>query len=32
MIMPGMNGEETFEPVRRINPQVPIILSSCYSI
>lgn len=32
MVMPGMNGEETFELLKRINPQVPIILSSGYSI
>jgi len=32
MIMPGMSGKETFELLRRINPQVPIILSSGYSV
>jgi two-component system cell cycle sensor histidine kinase/response regulator CckA len=32
MVMPGMNVKETFELLRRINPQVPIILSSGYSI
>jgi CheY-like chemotaxis protein len=28
--MPGMNGFETFQALRQINPQVPIILSSGY--
>jgi len=32
MVMPGMNGKETFELLRKINPQIPIILSSGYSI
>jgi two-component system, cell cycle sensor histidine kinase and response regulator CckA len=32
MIMPGMGGEETFEVLKSINPDVRVILSSGYSI
>ena len=28
--MPGMSGEQTFEELRKINPDVPVILSSGY--
>ncbi len=31
MIMPGMNGSETFNQLRQINPQVKVILSTGYS-
>jgi CheY-like chemotaxis protein len=31
MIMPGMGGAETFERLRELNPQVPVLLSSGYS-
>lgn len=31
MQMPGMNGLETLEQLRQINPQLPVILSSGYS-
>ena len=29
--MPGLNGEQTFHELRKINPQVQVILSSGYS-
>ncbi|MCX7635092.1 MAG: response regulator, partial [Syntrophales bacterium] len=32
MIMPGMNGGETIERLRSLNPTVPIVLSSGYSM
>jgi len=32
MIMPGLNGGETFDKIRNINPDVRVILSSGYSI
>ncbi len=31
MIMPGMNGEEVFERLRQLDPQVKVLLSSGYS-
>ena len=30
--MPGMNGEQTFDKLRKIVPQVPVLLSSGYSV
>ncbi|RLC27791.1 MAG: hypothetical protein DRH56_01725 [Deltaproteobacteria bacterium] len=32
MIMPGMGGAETFERLRKINPEAKVLLSSGYSI
>ncbi len=32
MIMPNMNGGETYDALKRINPQVKVLLSSGYSI
>jgi len=32
MIMPGMDGNETFDRLREIRPQLPILLSSGYAI
>ena len=32
MIMPGMDGNDTFDHVRKIRPALPVILSSGYSI
>ncbi len=32
LIMPGMNGEQTFDKLRKIVPQVPVLLSSGYSV
>jgi CheY-like chemotaxis protein len=32
MIMPGLNGKETFEALRRLNPSVKVLLSSGYSL
>ena len=32
MIMPGMGGGETFDRLKRINPNVKVLLSSGYSI
>jgi PAS domain S-box-containing protein len=32
MIMPGLNGKETFEALRRLNPAVKVLLSSGYSL
>ncbi len=32
LVMPGMNGEETFDKLRRIQPRVPVLLSSGYSV
>jgi two-component system, cell cycle sensor histidine kinase and response regulator CckA len=32
MIMPGMNGEEVFEKLKGINPEVKVLLASGYSI
>ena len=32
MIMPDMNGAETFNRIRKINPQAKVLLSSGYSI
>lgn len=32
MIMPGMQGEEIYETIRKINPRVKVLLSSGYSI
>ena len=32
LIMPGMNGGETFDLIREGNPEIPVILSSGYSI
>jgi DNA-binding NtrC family response regulator len=32
MVMPGMDGLETFEHLNQIDPQVKVILSSGYSI
>jgi len=32
MIMPGMGGREVFERLKRINPQIRVILSSGYSV
>ena len=32
LIMPGMNGEETFDKLRSIQPRVPVLLSSGYSV
>jgi len=31
MTMPGMNGEETLEQLKRINGRVPVILSTGFS-
>ena len=32
MIMPGMNGSEVFEQLKKINPAVKVLLSSGYSL
>ncbi|HQB31377.1 MAG TPA: PAS domain S-box protein [Syntrophales bacterium] len=32
MIMPGMSGEETFEQLKEIRPDLPVVLSSGYSL
>ena len=32
MIMPGMGGEQTFDQIREIQPTLPVILSSGYSL
>jgi two-component system cell cycle sensor histidine kinase/response regulator CckA len=32
MIMPGMSGGETFDHLREINPEIPVLLCSGYSI
>ena len=32
MIMPGLNGKETFEELRRLNPEVKVLLCSGYSL
>jgi two-component system cell cycle sensor histidine kinase/response regulator CckA len=32
LIMPGMDGENTFEKIREIRPEMPVLLSSGYSI
>ncbi len=32
MIMPGMGGEETYEGLKEIRPDIPVILSSGYSL
>jgi CheY-like chemotaxis protein len=32
MIMPGISGGETFDRLRKINPQIRVLLSSGYSI
>jgi CheY-like chemotaxis protein len=32
MIMPGMGGGKTFDAIRTISPQMPVILSSGYAI
>jgi CheY-like chemotaxis protein len=32
LIMPGMDGGKTFDSIRSINPRIPVILSSGYSI
>ncbi len=32
MVMPGMNGSETYYRLKEINPQIKILLSSGYSI
>ena len=32
LIMPGMDGGETFDHIRNINPQLPVILSSGYAL
>jgi CheY-like chemotaxis protein len=32
LIMPGMNGGKTFDRIREIQPEMPVILSSGYSI
>ena len=32
MIMPGMGGGETFDRLRKINPEVKVLLSSGYSV
>jgi CheY-like chemotaxis protein len=32
MIMPGMGGKDTYEALKKINPDVKILLSSGYSI
>lgn len=31
MILPGMSGSQTFEALRQINPQIPVILASGYN-
>jgi PAS domain S-box-containing protein len=31
LTMPGMSGSETFENMRKEDPQVPVILTSCYT-
>ena len=31
LIMPGMDGEKTFDHIHNINPQLPVILSSGYA-
>ncbi|MBN1547381.1 MAG: response regulator, partial [Syntrophaceae bacterium] len=32
MVMPGMGGEETFDTLKEINPDIKVILSSGYSL
>jgi two-component system cell cycle sensor histidine kinase/response regulator CckA len=32
LIMPGLNGEKTFDRIREIQPSIPVLLSSGYSI
>jgi CheY-like chemotaxis protein len=32
MIMPGMDGSKTFDQLRDINPSIPVLLSSGYSL
>ena len=32
LIMPGMDGEETFENLKKINPDVKVILASGYGM
>ncbi|MEJ2038716.1 MAG: response regulator [Desulfosarcinaceae bacterium] len=32
LIMPGMDGGRTFDQIRKINPQLPVLLSSGYAI
>ena len=32
MIIPGMNGGETYDRLRRLNPDIKVLLSSGYSI
>jgi CheY-like chemotaxis protein len=32
MIMPGMDGNQTFDRLREIRPQLPVLLSSGYAI
>ena len=32
MIMPGMDGGETFDRIREIQPEIPVIISSGYTI
>ena len=32
MVMPGMTGEETFEQIKAIDPDIKVLLSSGYSI
>jgi CheY-like chemotaxis protein len=32
LVMPGMDGGETFEKIQEINPKIPVLLSSGYSI
>ncbi|MDP2862224.1 MAG: response regulator [Desulfobacterales bacterium] len=32
MIMPDMTGSEVFERIREINPDVKVMLSSCYAL
>jgi|GEM_PF-1312041 CheY-like chemotaxis protein len=32
MIMPGISGGETFDLLREINPDVPVLLTSGYNI
>lgn len=32
MIMPGMSGAETYDEIKKINPEIKVILSSGYSL
>ena len=32
MVMPGMGGGETYDKLKKINPGIKVLLSSCYSI